>query len=97
MLYKIIRKLVVNFTLIVSKICSLIVFYGNRVKFITFKTSGIPYVMVARGGSFSIGNNFSMNNGIGGNPIGCYDRCTFFVDRGPNLPLAIMWEFRRQL
>jgi len=37
--------------------------------------------MVARGGSLKIGNSFSMNNGIKGNPIGCYSKCTFFVDR----------------
>ena len=88
MLYKIIRKLIGNLSLIFDKICSLIVFYGNRVTFVFFKTSGIPYVMVARGGSFSIGNNFSMNNGITGNPIGCYDRCTFFVDRGATLSIG---------
>lgn len=85
MLYKIIRKLIGNLSLIFDKIFSLIVFYGNRVTFVSFKTTGIPYVMVARGGKFLIGYNFSMNNGIGGNPIGCYDRCTFFVDRGAKL------------
>lgn len=26
-----------------------------------------------------------MNNGVKGNPIGCYERCTFFVDRGATL------------
>jgi len=88
MFYKVIRKLIGNLSLIFDKICSLIVFYGNRVTFVSFKTSGIPYVMVARGGSFSIGNNFSMNNGITGNPIGCYDRCTFFVDRDATLTIG---------
>lgn len=29
-----------------------------------------------------VGSNFAMNNGIKGNPIGCYDKCTFFVDKG---------------
>ena len=37
--------------------------------------------MVAIGGKCIIGNNFQMNNGIKGNPIGCYQRCTLFVDR----------------
>jgi len=87
-LYKIIRKFVGSLSLIFNKICSLIVFYGNRVMFVSFKTSGTPHVMVARGGSFSIGNDFSMNNGITGNPIGCYDRCTFFVDRGATLTIG---------
>lgn len=40
------------------------------------------------GGDFSIGKNFAMNNGIKGNPIGCYERCTFFVDRGAVLTIG---------
>jgi acetyltransferase-like isoleucine patch superfamily enzyme len=88
MLYKVIRRLVRSLSLIFDKICSVIIFYGNRVTFVSFKTTGIPYVMVARGGQFLIGDNFSMNNGISGNPIGCYDRCTFFVDRGAKLTIG---------
>ena len=57
------------------------IFTGNNVVYKSFHTNGIPFVMVARGGKFSIGENFAMNNGIKGNPIGCYERCTFFVDR----------------
>lgn len=60
-------------------------FYGNGVRHHSFRTNGVPYVMVALGGKMSIGKNFAMNNGIKGNPIGCYDRCTFFVDRGAEL------------
>lgn len=42
--------------------------------------------MVARGAKgMRIGRNFAMNNGIKGNPIGCYERCTFFVDRDSEL------------
>ena len=29
-----------------------------------------------------------MNNGVKGNPIGCYERCTFFVDRGATLSIG---------
>ena len=59
---------------------------GNNVSFESFRTNGIPYVMVARGAKgMSIGKNFAMNNGIKGNPIGCYERCTFFVDRNSEL------------
>ena len=32
-----------------------------------------------------VGSIFAMNNGIKGNPIGCYDKCTFFVDKGAEL------------
>lgn len=57
--------------------------------FDSFRTSGIPYVMVARGAKgMSIGKNFAMNNGIKGNPIGCYERCTFLVDRGCSLTIG---------
>lgn len=58
---------------------------GNHVKYMKLKTNGVPYIMVARGGKFVIGNNFVMNNGIKGNPIGSYRRCTFFVDRNAEL------------
>lgn len=54
---------------------------SNNVVYKSFHTNGIPYIMVARGGKFSIDKNFAMNNSIKGNPIGCYERCTFFVDR----------------
>lgn len=64
-------------------------FKGYGVIYVNYKTSGIPYVMVARGAKrFQIGNNFSMNNGIKGNPIGCYQRCTFFVDKGAELMIG---------
>jgi acetyltransferase-like isoleucine patch superfamily enzyme len=44
--------------------------------------------MIAIGGKCVIGNNFSMNNGITGNPIGCYQRCTLFVDKGAELEIG---------
>lgn len=50
-----------------------------------FKTTGIPFIRVSRGGGMSIGDNFSMHNGLKGNPIGCYQRCTFIVDNGAKL------------
>lgn len=63
-------------------------FLGNNVQCESFHTSGIPYVMVAIGGKCSIGKNFSMNNGIKGNPIGCYSKCTLFVDRNATLTIG---------
>ncbi len=44
--------------------------------------------MVAMKGKMSIGRNFAMNNGIKGNPIGCYQRCTFVVDRDAELTIG---------
>lgn len=35
-----------------------------------------------------VGNNFSMNNSVRGNPIGCYERCTFVVDTGAELAIG---------
>lgn len=53
---------------------------GNNVRYSDFKTNGIPYISVAKGGEMTIGSNFCMNNGMDGNPIGCNQPCTFFVD-----------------
>lgn len=85
LIYKILRR-ILNY---ISGNCNYLITYfilkGNNVKFSSFKMTGIPYVMVARGGKFIIGKNFIMNNGIKGNPIGSYRKCTFFVDRGAEL------------
>lgn len=70
------------------KIATFAVLKGNGVSFNknSLKSHGIPYVMVARGAKgFSIGMNFSMNNGKEGNPIGCSEPCSFFVDRNAKL------------
>ena len=84
--YKTVRKVVGWVNGYVDSIRTCIKFYGNNVSFKSFKTSGVPYVMVARGAKgMYIGKNFSMNNGIKGNPIGCYERCTFFVDKDAEL------------
>ncbi len=58
---------------------------GNAVIYSTFRTHGVPYIMVAKGGEMIVGEKFSMNNGIHGNPIGCNERCTFFVDKDCSL------------
>ncbi|MFC6860079.1 acyltransferase [Zunongwangia atlantica 22II14-10F7] len=62
-----------------------LVFKGNNVIFKNIKSTGVPYVMVAKGGKLIIGEKFAMNNGISGNPIGYYDKCTFFVNNGAKL------------
>ena len=59
--------------------------HGNGVNYKNIYTTGVPFIMVAIGGKFKIGANFKMNNGIKGNPIGCYDSCTFFVDKNAKL------------
>lgn len=86
--YKIAKKILNLISSGISLVATKIVFNGNTVSYSFFHTNGVPYVMVARGGKFSIGKNFAMNNGIKGNPIGCYERCTFFVDRGAVLTIG---------
>lgn len=88
LVYKALRKCFIIISVRVSTAITKIVFQGNNVTHSSFRTSGIPYVMVARGGRFTIGENFAMNNGIKGNPIGCYERCTFFVDRDAVLAIG---------
>lgn len=65
-----------------------IIFYGQNVKFKNIQTNGLPYVMVALGGKFSIGQNFKMNNGLSGNPIGRPQKCTFIVDSNAQLVIG---------
>lgn len=85
--YKITKRLYSITGQSVSKVRTLIKLRGNGVKYQQFRTNGVPYVMISRGGEMKLGNNFAMNNGINGNPIGCYEKCTFFV--GPNGKLII--------
>lgn len=61
---------------------------GNGVEHTTFRTTGIPFIVVARGGYMKLGTDFAMNNGAKGNPIGCYERCTFCVDKGAVLEIG---------
>jgi acetyltransferase-like isoleucine patch superfamily enzyme len=86
--YKLFRKIYITILHCINQLVVRLFFIGNGVKYRKFKTSGIPYVMVAQGGIFSIGENFSMHNGIRGNPIGCYSKCTFFVDRNAILTVG---------
>lgn len=84
-LYKLLRKISLLFVRLIDNFITFIILHGNGVIHKNMKVNGIPYIVVARGGKFVIGNNFTMNNGIKGNPIGSYRRCTFFVDRNAEL------------
>lgn len=87
-LYKIGRYLFYKLKQPVDKIRTVIVFFGNNVSYKKFKTNGVPLVSVAIGGICSIGENFVMNNGAIGNPIGCFEPCTIFVDKGAKLAIG---------
>lgn len=70
---------------ICSKLATKIKFAANGVKYSSFRTNGVPKVFVGKNATFLIGKNFGMNNGINGNPIGCYEKCTFYVYSGCSL------------
>ncbi len=86
--YKASNRIVRSVGVFFDRIRTSIILRGNGVNFSSYRTSGVPYVMVARGGKMFIGENFAMNNDVKGNPIGCYERCTFFVDRGCTLRIG---------
>lgn len=86
--FKSFRRIAYIVTEGINKLYAKYIFIANNVVYKSFHTTGIPYVMVARGGKFSVGKNFAMNNGVEGNPIGCYERCTFFVDRRAALTIG---------
>lgn len=88
LLYKVLRKVTHYFTNTIDRFRCIIVFWGNNVQYHNFQSSGVPFVSVAIGGSFSIGENLSMNNSISGNPIGCFNPCTLFVDKGAQLVIG---------
>ncbi len=62
-----------------------ILFRCNNIEYVSFQTCGVPYISKARNSKCSIGQNFSMNNHISGNPIGCFNKCTFFIDTNSEL------------
>lgn len=87
-IYKITKVIFLRLMNFINHVITWFVLKGNNVSFSSFRTGGVPYVMVARGGKMSVGKNFAMNNGIKYNPIGCPQPCTFFVDRNAILKIG---------
>lgn len=87
-IYKSVRRICNQLSGWIDKVGTLFILCGNGVAFHDIHTKGVPYVMVAMGGKMRIGRNFNINNGIKGNPIGCNERCTFFVDRGASIEIG---------
>lgn len=85
---KAIRYLSTFFSYKIDFIITWIRLYSNNALFQDFNTTGIPYVMVSRNGEFAIGANFSMNNCINGNPIGCVQPCMFVVGNEAKLTIG---------
>lgn len=85
-IFKVIVKIKSNIYRIFDKFFTVFIFKGNKVKYSTFRTSGVPYVMVAKNAKdLIIGRNFAMNNGITNNPIGCPQPCTLWVGNDAEL------------
>lgn len=59
-----------------------------NVSFSSVRTTGTPVLMINRKGCMKIGKNFSMHNIIYGNPIGCYEKCTFYVSEGCSIEIG---------
>lgn len=85
LIYKATRKVYFVSINLINKFRCHIIFLGNNVSYKSFQTQGIPFISIAIGGECSIGNHLVMNNGVVGNPIGCFQPCTFFVDKGAKL------------
>lgn len=88
LIYKLLRRAYNTLANKCDTLRTRIILWGNDVRHGSFRTSGVPYVMVARGGRMTIGERFAMNNGVKGNPIGSNRRCTFFVDRGAEIVIG---------
>ena len=88
LIYKALRRAWYAILRPVQHFISVVLFYCNGVNRGSFQTNGIPFISVARGGTFAIGNNFKMNNSIAANPIGRIQKCSFFVDKRGNLTIG---------
>lgn len=63
-----------------SKIVTKCLFYLNNIHFGSFRTRGIPLVIVSKKSKgIFIGSKFAMNNGLENNAIGIPQKCTFLV------------------
>lgn len=88
LLYKFLLKIIDFINCFCSYSLTYLYFKFNLIEFSSIRTNGIPYITISRGGEMSIGQNFKMNNGIKGNPIGCYSKCTFFVAKGKKINIG---------
>ena len=88
LLYKGIRRLKYSILSPFQYLITSFLFYCNNIKTGTFRTNGVPFVSVARGGQCSIGNNLRINNTIAANPIGRIQKCSFFVEKNGILEIG---------
>ncbi|MEJ7560442.1 MAG: DapH/DapD/GlmU-related protein [Pedobacter sp.] len=88
LIYKITKRLLAGLQNSFDRASCKLMFWGNNVHYSTFRSTGVPFISVARGAECIVGSNLSMNNGASGNPVGSFDKCTFFVDTGGSLKVG---------
>lgn len=87
-IYRVCRRIISDVRQLLSCMVTHITFRGNGVSYSSFRSNGTPFVFVSKGGEMLVGENFAMNNGVHGNPIGCYEKCTFFVGAQARLTIG---------
>lgn len=87
-IYKALRRIFHRIRDIYASFITYFIFKGNKVKFSSFKTNGIPYIMVAKGGFLNIGKNVMLNNSLIGTPLFRSQPCVLFVDRNSVLTIG---------
>lgn len=86
-LFKIIKRINLKITDIISWVITWIKFKLNGIEFNDFKAGGFPHIAVSLRGKVTIGKNFMINSGRKYNVIGRQQPCYFVV--GPNATLKI--------
>ncbi len=86
--YKIFKKIGYNFLKPFDYVLTYFLLYSNGVQFTSFKTVGLPRLAVSLGGQLKIGPSFKMNNREYANPIGRFNRCSFFIGKKGKLEIG---------
>lgn len=86
--FKGIRKVIRLICFQISNSYCKLIFFAYNVEHRDFLTKGIPYVMLKKGATCKIGQNFKMNNGMHGSVIGRAQPCIFFIEEGAILSIG---------
>lgn len=87
-LNKFLKISLLSFVSIFDVFFTFILFYSNGIIFSSFKSSGIPKINIALGGSCEIGKNFRLNNREISNPIGRFNKCSIIVGNKAKLVIG---------
>jgi len=87
-LYRIIRRFKIFILRPFDWTMSYLIFFVNGVEFSSFKNVGIPKIYVANSAKFVIDKGFTSNNREYANPIGRFNKCSFFVGKNAYLKIG---------